>query len=167
MLWKKRGHIFTPDPAGWMHSYAQVPTPLVLPDRLRVFVGCRPRQEEGAMPVSQIGYVDLDRADPGRVIGVSEGPVLTLGDLGTFDEFGLHPISVVRRDGEPVGNFDLELPGHRGGTFNTRYFGKLEGVTAATRELYQKAAEKSGKSLHKWLDDVVQDAARRDLGPED
>lgn len=70
-------------------------------------------------------------------------------------------------NGEPAGNFDLELPGHRGGTFNTRYFGKLEGVTSATRELYQKAAEKSGKSLHKWLDDVVQDAALRDLGHED
>jgi len=70
-------------------------------------------------------------------------------------------------EGEPVGQFDLELPGHRGGTFNTRYYGKLEGVTPEAKALFQKAAAKSGKSLHKWLDDVVRDAARRDLGDAD
>ncbi|TAN79705.1 MAG: methyltransferase domain-containing protein, partial [Gallionella sp.] len=32
-------------------------------------------------------------------------------------------------EGEPEGKFDLELPGERGGTFNTRYYGQLEGVT--------------------------------------
>ncbi len=36
--------------------------------------------------------------------------------------------------GEPKGNFDLEIPGERGGTFNTRYFGKLEGVTSETKQ---------------------------------
>lgn len=36
-------------------------------------------------------------------------------------------------EGEPVGNFDLEIPGNRGGTFNTRYFGKLDGITTKTK----------------------------------
>jgi len=99
MRWTKRGHIFAPDPQNWMHAYAQVPTPLVLPDRLRVFFGCRPKLAEGALPVSQIAFVDLDRADPGRIIGMAERPVLPLGELGTFDEFGLHPVSIVERDG--------------------------------------------------------------------
>ena len=70
-------------------------------------------------------------------------------------------------EGEPVGNFDLELPGHRGGSFNTRYFGKLEGVSPEAKQLFQKAAAKSGKSLHRWLDDVVRAAARRDLDEAD
>ena len=98
MWWKKHGHIFTPDPDSWMHAYAQVPTPVVLPDRLRILIGCRPRLPEGELPVSQIGFVDVDRADPMRVLSISEGPVLPLGDLGTFDEFGLHPLSAVQRD---------------------------------------------------------------------
>jgi ubiquinone/menaquinone biosynthesis C-methylase UbiE len=67
-------------------------------------------------------------------------------------------------EGAPKGNFDLELPGHRGGTFNTRYFGRLEGVTPDAKALCEKAASARGLSLHKWLDDVVRDAAAKDLG---
>ena len=66
-------------------------------------------------------------------------------------------------EGEPKGNFDLELPGERGGTFNTRYFGKLEGVTNETKELALKAAKKSDKSLHKWLDDLIKAEAKKEL----
>ena len=67
-------------------------------------------------------------------------------------------------EGEPKGNFDLELPGARGGTFATRYFGKLEGVTPEVKQLAMKARAKSGKSLHKWLDEVVRAAALEELG---
>lgn len=67
-------------------------------------------------------------------------------------------------EGEPVGNFDIELPGYRGGSFNTRYFGKLEGVAKETKELYEKAAKKSGMSLHKWLDSTIKERALKDLG---
>lgn len=58
-------------------------------------------------------------------------------------------------EGEPIGNFDLELPGDRGGTFNTRYFGKLEGLTNETKELALTAFKHSGMSLHKWLDEII------------
>jgi ubiquinone/menaquinone biosynthesis C-methylase UbiE len=73
-------------------------------------------------------------------------------------------IEFVVGKGEPKGNFDLEIPGKRGGTLRTRYYGKLEGVTPETKQLAQQAGEKSGKSMHKWLDDVVREAARRELG---
>lgn len=66
-------------------------------------------------------------------------------------------------DGEPNGNFDLEMPGHRGGTFNTRYFGKLEGISSATKDLYEKAAKRQGKSLYRWLEEAVKNAALQDL----
>lgn len=66
-------------------------------------------------------------------------------------------VDYVVAENEPVGNFDLELPGDRGGTFNTRYFGKLEGITKETKELAQAAFKKSGKSFHKWLDDIVKE----------
>jgi ubiquinone/menaquinone biosynthesis C-methylase UbiE len=67
-------------------------------------------------------------------------------------------------EGEPTGNFDFEIPGPRGGTYRTRYEGQLEGVTREAKELASKAVEKKGTSMHKWLDDVVRRAARKDLG---
>lgn len=65
--------------------------------------------------------------------------------------------------GEPDGNFDFEIPGTRGGTYRTRYEGQLEGVTPEAKNLYERAARHTGKSMHQWLDDVVRQAAERDL----
>ncbi|MBS4096586.1 MAG: methyltransferase domain-containing protein [Sulfuricella sp.] len=66
--------------------------------------------------------------------------------------------------GAPVGNFDLELPSYRGGSFNTRYFGKVEGITKESKALYEKAAKKCGMSLHEWLDSTIKEKALKDLG---
>jgi ubiquinone/menaquinone biosynthesis C-methylase UbiE/uncharacterized protein YbaR (Trm112 family) len=68
--------------------------------------------------------------------------------------------------GEPKGNFDLALPGERGGSFNTRYYGKLEGVTIETKELALKARKKLGVSMHEWLDSVIKSEAKRIIGEE-
>ena len=67
-------------------------------------------------------------------------------------------------DGEPSADFDFEIPGVRGGTHNTRYFGHLEGITPQAIELARKAREKTGKSMHKWLDDAIKSAAQKDIG---
>jgi ubiquinone/menaquinone biosynthesis C-methylase UbiE len=64
-------------------------------------------------------------------------------------------ISFVVGVGEPVGNFDLEIPGKRGGTLRTRYAGQLEGVTEETKKLVLEAAEKDNVSVHKWLDKAL------------
>ncbi len=73
-------------------------------------------------------------------------------------------IDFVVGDGEPKADFDLEIPGKRGGTLRTRYYGRLEGVTPEAYELAQQARERSGKSMHQWLDDVVREAANKELG---
>lgn len=67
-------------------------------------------------------------------------------------------------EGEPKADFDLEIPGKRGGTLRTRFYGRLEGVKPETHELAVKARDKSGKSMHEWLDSVVRAAAKKDLG---
>src|SRR6476659_6941820 len=51
---------------------------------------------EFAQSPSCMTYADLDRRNPLHVLGVSERPVMTLGALGTFDEFGVYPVSVIR-----------------------------------------------------------------------
>lgn len=70
-------------------------------------------------------------------------------------------------DGEPAGNFDIEIPGVRGGTLRTRYYGQLESVTPETKKLIERAREKRGVSMHQWLEDVNRQAALRDLGEEE
>jgi ubiquinone/menaquinone biosynthesis C-methylase UbiE len=67
-------------------------------------------------------------------------------------------------DGEPAGDFDYEIEGVRGGTLRTRLEGELEGVTKETKELAFKAARARGLSMHKWLDTLVAEAAKKDLG---
>ena len=66
-------------------------------------------------------------------------------------------------EGEPVGNFDLEIPGARGGTFNSRYYGKLEGVSEETKKLIYETQQKTGLSVHKWLDKVLKEEALKVL----
>lgn len=95
MHWEKKGHIFAPSPASWMHAYAQVPTPLVFDDFIRIYFGCRPETEDG-LPISQIGFIDVARNNPTEILHYAEKPVLALGSKGCFDEFGLHPISTIR-----------------------------------------------------------------------
>ena len=68
--------------------------------------------------------------------------------------------------GEPKGNFDIEIPGIRGGTLRTRYLGQLESVTPETKRLIERAREKRGISMHQWLEDVTRHAALSDLGEE-
>lgn len=63
----------------------------------------------------------------------------------------------------PEGNFDFEIPGVRGGTYRTRYYGQLEGVSPEAYELAHQARQKTGKSMYKWLSDVVTEAASKVL----
>lgn len=70
-------------------------------------------------------------------------------------------------EGEPQADLDFPIPGVRGGTHRTRYYGQLEGVTPETKRLAYEARAKTDKSMHQWLDDVVREAAKRDLGKQD
>lgn len=70
--------------------------------------------------------------------------------------------------GEPPADFDFVIPGPRGGTRRTRYYGQLEGVTPETKALAQRARERLNVSMHDWLEEVVREAAARQLadGPD-
>jgi ubiquinone/menaquinone biosynthesis C-methylase UbiE len=65
---------------------------------------------------------------------------------------------------EGVPKLDLDKPilGARGGTHRTRYYGALEGVTIEAKELAQHAAQKSGLTIHEWLDRAVRERALRE-----
>jgi hypothetical protein len=65
--------------------------------------------------------------------------------------------------GEPTAAYDFAIPGPRGGTHRTRYYGHLEGVAPDVKALAQKARAKSGKSMHAWLNETVRRAAEAEL----
>ena len=73
-----------------MNSHAQVPTTLVMPDRIRTYFASRPRSDR-----SLTTYVDLDLEQPHRILELAEEPILQPGGPGRFDEHGIMPAAVV------------------------------------------------------------------------
>ena len=61
-------------------------------------------------------------------------------------------ISFDKREGEPKGDFDFEIPGWRGGTHRKRFFGQLEGVAPQIKAAVIARAKKEGKSVSAWLE---------------
>jgi sucrose-6-phosphate hydrolase SacC (GH32 family) len=102
--WKKMGKAFSPQDVegrSWLKEFAQAPATLVFDDFVRVYFSCRPPADANGQYVSYSAYVDLERSDLFRVRQVAAQPILTLGGLGEFDEFGTYPVSVIRH-GEEV-----------------------------------------------------------------
>lgn len=102
--WKKLGRVFKPQKVQdrpWLKEFAQAPATLVFDDFVRVYFSCRPGPDKDGQYVSYTAYVDLERSDLTKVRAVAEEPILSLGGLGTFDEFGVYPVSVIR-DGDVV-----------------------------------------------------------------
>lgn len=98
--WHKRGRIFAPDGNHtWMYSHAQCPFTLDFGEFIRVYFATREKYQNGQCRAFG-GFVDLDKNDLHRVIRISPQPLMDLGGLGEFDEFGSMPISVVRHNGE-------------------------------------------------------------------
>ena len=87
-----------PGRPAWMHGFSQAPNTIVLEDRVRLFICCRPKPDPNGMYISRFGYIDLAKDDPTKVIGFSPDAVLALGQTGEFDEFGTYPVSVYKEN---------------------------------------------------------------------
>jgi hypothetical protein len=102
--WKKLGKVFSPqniEGRPWLKEFAQAPATLVFDDFVRVYFSCRPPADANGRYVSYSAYVDLERGDLFKVRNVAEQPILKLGGLGEFDEYGTYPVSVIR-DGDHI-----------------------------------------------------------------
>lgn len=100
--WKKLGQLFNPVDyrnQTWMYEYAQAPSVAIFEKTVRVFFSSRPAPENGQY-ISRMGYIDLDRNDLFKIVKICEKPVLPLGGLGTFDEFGTYPVSILQQPNE-------------------------------------------------------------------
>lgn len=144
-----------------MKTHAQVPTCLVLPDRLRVYFASRPRKN-----LSLATFVDLDPSDPTRVLFLNPEPILELGGPGAFDQHGIMPAATVRLDrtvylyysgwsrgvGVPYSNYTgLAVSEDEGVTFRKISPGPI--VDRTPHEIYSAtspAVLRQGEEWHMW-----------------
>lgn len=95
MRWNKLGLVRgSGSDVAWAEHSALQPSPHIREDHVRVYCGMR----DGAGR-SRVGWVDVDRDDPTRVVGLSEQPALDLGSPDAFDAAGVVPCAVAEAEG--------------------------------------------------------------------
>lgn len=94
MKWIKKGLIFKANNEfGWIRTHAQIPSVLVLEDCLRVYFATRP-----VAGYSVMAMMDLDKNNPTKILKLYDKPVLEKGEAGAFDEHGVMPNFVFKKD---------------------------------------------------------------------
>ena len=97
--WKKLGMVFSPTKIkneSWMQEYAQAPSVIIFDNFVRVYFSSRSSPDAKGQYISRLAYVDLKRDNLFEIINICKEPILQLGELGTFDEFGTYPASVIK-----------------------------------------------------------------------
>ncbi len=89
MTWIKKGIILDNG-----EQRAQMPTALVMSDRIRIYYNIRDKKQR-----SRMHYIDVDKKNPKKIIGKSKKEILPLGDTGAFDDAGVMPSCVVEGGG--------------------------------------------------------------------
>ena len=95
--WTKKGHIFAVNgEQDWMLHHASQPiADKVDEEVLRIYFGPRDAQQR-----TRTTFIEVEADDPQNVLYVHEEPVLSLGELGTFDDSGAMPSCVVNHGGK-------------------------------------------------------------------
>jgi predicted GH43/DUF377 family glycosyl hydrolase len=96
MRWRKLGLVFAPSgERPWMRTHAAVPVPLGLGGSLyRIYFTCRDEHNR-----SHVGFLNVDLAEPTKVLEVAREPALAPGPLGYFDDHGVYGNSLVEHEG--------------------------------------------------------------------
>lgn len=101
--WVKKGRIFNPvsdTDRSFIQEFAQAPATLIFDDFVRIYFSCRPKRDENGQYKSYSAYIDVNRTNLFEILRVAESPILSLGDRGTFDEYGTYPVSVIKKEHE-------------------------------------------------------------------
>lgn len=105
MKWRKIGKIFDPKNfklANDCFEYAQSPQTLIFEDCVRVYFSTRRRDPVNGKYISHISFVDIKKNFK-EIIKVSSHTVIELGALGCFDEHGIFPLNIMRKENEVYG----------------------------------------------------------------
>lgn len=98
LAWRKKGLIFDPkqNASDWITHYAALPVcDLLADDRLRIYFATR--DEKGR---SRPTFIEVDPANPEKILYIHDRTILEPGEQGTFDDNGIMPSSIVNVDGK-------------------------------------------------------------------
>ncbi len=97
MKWIKKGLIYNPERKyDWMQTHAQVPvSDKVDEERLRIYFGTRDNQNR-TLPT----YIEVEADNPQNILYIHDRPILSLGDIGCFDDSGVMPSCIVNYGGK-------------------------------------------------------------------
>lgn len=97
MSWQKKGFIFQNNTSfWWSKKYAGIPTvELLNEETLRIYYYSMNDNMDG-----RISYIDVEAANPGNIIHIEKEPVLDIGEIGTFDDCGVCPSSILWLNGK-------------------------------------------------------------------
>ncbi|MBO9200142.1 MULTISPECIES: glycoside hydrolase family protein [Niastella] len=92
MNWNKKGLIFIPDGSiEWSQSHAQVPVVDHMDETTwRIYYATRDANSR-----SHISFIEVEAGKPEQIKFINDRPLLSLGRLGTFDEDGVMPSSII------------------------------------------------------------------------
>ncbi len=92
MKWVKKGQIYIPNQKyNWNYSHAQVPVVEMINESIwRIYYSSRSIENK-----STISYIEVEAGNPQNIIYEHHEPILPFGKLGTFDDSGLMPSSIV------------------------------------------------------------------------
>jgi len=100
MKWKKYGQIFDPTQYNLPHNcfaFAKSPQAIVFDDYIRIYY-CAGEKDIFGKILCHVLFVDFDKGFS-KIIRHSEKQVISLGELGTFDEHGIFPFNVLKDNG--------------------------------------------------------------------
>jgi predicted GH43/DUF377 family glycosyl hydrolase len=90
-MWKKKGLIYNVNSEfEWNRSHAQVPVVDILDDSLRIYYATRNTKGK-----SNISFIEVDKENPHKIICENKKPLFSFGNLGTFDDSGIMPSSII------------------------------------------------------------------------
>lgn len=141
MTWEKKGLLFpvADYTSNTISKYAAIPFALHLSgDTFRIFFSCR-NEKSQSIPY----FIDAEfKNGEGKLISEISKPILPLGKLGTFDDSGIMPCSLVRKDGK----------------VNMYYIGWNPQVTVSYRlSIGLAISEDNGATFHRYSEAPVCD----------
>lgn len=89
MKWIKKGHIFKPSGEfEWANSHTTPIAAVLLDDKIRMYFSCRSKADIKGNFISYASFIDLYKENPQTILYKHNKPILELGGVGMFDEFG-------------------------------------------------------------------------------
>lgn len=103
MPWIKKGCVFHLGESANRSPHCQVPTPLIMDDRVRVYYAGR--RNGMAFPA----FFDLDRNDLETVLQANEQPIMNFGVAGAFDSDGIMPSCIITNKTTYLGGDEIRM----------------------------------------------------------